>query len=94
MGSTPEEATIIKLSHMYTAQECIEAVKLEQELPPIVDVSPYKAINTAIIEHVNSGWLCLNAARYGYVTRDVIDYYRSLGFRVDKDSIIYWIYQN
>lgn len=77
---------------MYTAQQCLEAVSLEKELPPIIDTGPYRAVNSAIIEHVNKGWLCLNATRYTYVTRDVVDYYRSLGYRVDKDGIIYWMY--
>jgi len=77
---------------MYTASECLKTVRTEGKLTPIVDASPYKIINLAIIEQVNKGWLCLNASRYAYITRDIIDYYRSLGYRIDKDGIIYWIY--
>ena len=79
---------------MYTAKEALEAVRTEQELEPILDNSIYRKVNDAIIEHVNSGWLCLNAARYIYITRDAMDYYRSLGYRMDRDGIIYWIYEN
>lgn len=77
---------------MYTAQELIEAVRNNKEVAPIMDNSPYRNVNSAIIANANKGWLCLNASRYIYVTRDVVDYYRSLGYRIDKDGIIYWIY--
>ena len=79
---------------MYTAKELLNAVRSEKDLPIINDGSPYQAVNTAMIEHANSGWLCLNASRYIYITRDVIDYYRSLGYHTDHDGIIYWIYEN
>lgn len=79
---------------MYTAAQCLEAVRLEQKLIQIPDHSVYQSVNTAIIEHVNNGWLCVNASRYAYITRDLINYYRSLGFRADKDGIIYWIYES
>lgn len=77
---------------MYTAQELIKAVRENKTVAPIVDNSPYGSVNSAMITHANKGWLCLNASRYIYVTRDVVDYYRSLGYRIDKDGIIYWIY--
>lgn len=77
---------------MYTAQELIKAVRENKTVDPITDNSPYSSVNSAMIAHANKGWLCLNASRYIYVTRDVVDYYRSLGYRIDKDGIIYWIY--
>lgn len=79
---------------MYQAKELLEAVRLEKKLDIIKDGSPYQIVNSAMIEHANSGWLCLNASRYTYITRDVIDYYRSLGYRIDRDGVIYWIYDN
>lgn len=79
---------------MYTAAECLKAVRSETKLEPLTDLSQYKSVNSAIIEKVNSGWLCLNASRYSYITSDLVSYYESLGFRVDhKDGIIYWIYE-
>lgn len=79
---------------MYQAKELLEAVRLAKKVDKINDGSPYQVVNTAMIEHANSGWLCLNAARYTYITRDMINYYRALGYRVDREGVIYWIYDN
>lgn len=77
---------------MYTAQEMLDAVALQKSLEIPVNSGAYYAINRAMVEHANSGWLCLNASRYAYITKDLMEYYRGLGYRVDRDGIIYWMY--
>lgn len=84
-------------NEMYTPAEAFYAVR-DRKLLEKVNLYEDDSINiacNAMIDHINNGWLGCNLRHLNLKMSEeyrVTKFLTKLGYKVDKDFIVYWLY--